>query len=229
MAIKRSYSDGCAAAHALDVVGDRWALLIVRELLLGPKRFSDLRAGLAGISPNVLTQRLSELEAAMVLQRRKLPPPASAWAYELTEWGRELEAAILELVRWGLRSPAFVRGAPLGVDAFVLSFKALADPLAMQGRDLRLQMDFEGQAFSICVTGGTLTVRRGEDHEAQARTMTDTHTMLRLAYGKASLQEALSAGTLSLTGDAGVLQSFFNLFTLPGPATSPASAARCTA
>lgn len=81
---KRSYEDGCAAAHALDLLGERWALLVVRELVLGPKRFTDLRSGLSGISPNVLTQRLGELEAAAVAQRRRLPPPVSAWVYELT-------------------------------------------------------------------------------------------------------------------------------------------------
>src|SRR5690349_23072333 len=104
MATKRSYEDGCAAAHALDLIGERWALLVVRELVLGPKRFTDLRAGLPGISPNVLTQRLEELEAAAIVQRRKLPPPASAWVYELTDWGLELESVIMALGRWGARS-----------------------------------------------------------------------------------------------------------------------------
>lgn len=218
MAIKRSYSDGCAAAHALDLVGERWALLIVRELLLGPKRFTDLRAGLAGISPNVLTQRLGELEAAFVLRRRKLPPPASAWAYELTDWGRELEPAVMELVRWGLRSPAFIRGAPLGVDALVLSFKALACPRRLHGRELRIQLQLEGQAFLVEAGGGELKVRRGEDEHARACATTDTQTLLRLAYGKADLHEALRSGKLTLSGDPAALQAFFHLFALPGPA-----------
>src|SRR6266516_1629899 len=96
---KRSYDDGCAAAHALDLVGERWALLIVRELVLGPKRFTDLRAGLPSISPNVLTQRLSELEQAAIVRRRKLAPPAGAWVYELTKWGLELEPVVIALGR----------------------------------------------------------------------------------------------------------------------------------
>ncbi|WP_442597633.1 winged helix-turn-helix transcriptional regulator [Parapusillimonas sp. JC17] len=221
MAIKRSYADGCAAAHALDLVGERWALLIVRELLLGPKRFTDLRAGLTGISPNVLTQRLGELESAFVVRRRRLPPPASAWAYELTDWGRELEPPILELVRWGLRSPAFIRGAPLGIDPLVLSFKALADPQALAGCELRLQMRFDTQVFSVQASGGALNVRRGEDQHAQVSVVSDTQTMLRLAYGKGSLQEAQRAGTISLSGDAAVLQGFFDLFSLPGPGVGP--------
>src|SRR5437867_13400571 len=99
-ASKRSYDDGCAAAHALDLIGDRWALLVVRELVLGPKRFTDLRAGLPRISPNVLTQRLEELERTAIVRRRKLAPPAAAWVYELTEWGTQLEPVIAALGRW---------------------------------------------------------------------------------------------------------------------------------
>jgi DNA-binding HxlR family transcriptional regulator len=86
---------GCGTAHALDVVGDRWALLVVRELVFGPKRFTDLRGGLPGIGPNVLSQRLKELEAAGVLRRRVLPPPAGSTVYELTEWGAELEEVLV--------------------------------------------------------------------------------------------------------------------------------------
>src|SRR5258708_11095311 len=121
-ASKRSYDDGCAAAHALDLIGERWALLVVRELVLGPKRFTDLRAGLPGISPNVLTQRLEELERASVVRRRKLSPPAGAWVYELTDWGLELEPAIMALGRWAARSPHFPQGPSTSVDALILSF-----------------------------------------------------------------------------------------------------------
>src|SRR5918998_1024633 len=95
----RSYHDACGAAHALDLVGERWALLVMRELMLGPKRFSDLRGGLPGISANVLTQRLEGLEAAGVLTRRKLPPPASVQVYELTPWGYESEPIFQALGR----------------------------------------------------------------------------------------------------------------------------------
>ena len=100
MATRRTCCDGCAAAHALDLVGERWALLVVRELLLGPKRFTDLRAGLPGVSPNVLAERLRELERAGVVRRRKLPPPAASRVYELTDWGMELEPVIISLGRW---------------------------------------------------------------------------------------------------------------------------------
>jgi DNA-binding HxlR family transcriptional regulator len=94
---RRSYHDACATARALDVVGERWALLIVRELLFGPKRFGDLQSGLATVRPNVLSQRLRELEGSLVIRRRRLGRPASVWVYELTEWGRQLEGVLLML------------------------------------------------------------------------------------------------------------------------------------
>ena len=102
---RRRYDDACGTAHALDLVGERWALLVMRELMLGPKRFSDIRADLPGISANMLTQRLEGLEAAGVLVRRRLPPPASAQVYELTPWGYEAEPIFQVLGRWAARSP----------------------------------------------------------------------------------------------------------------------------
>src|ERR671925_2448857 len=109
----RRYGDACGIATALDIVGERWALLLVRELLLGPKRFADLQAGLPGAGPNVLTQRLQELEAAGVIRRRTLPPPAGSRVYELTDWGRELEETVMSLGRWLARSPTPPSPAPI--------------------------------------------------------------------------------------------------------------------
>src|ERR1700741_2318374 len=103
MAGKRTYGDPCGIARALDVVGERWALLVVRELLLGPKRFTDLRAGLSHVGPDVLSQRLPELGEACVVPRARPPPPAGSRVYELTERGKELEPVILGLGRWGSR------------------------------------------------------------------------------------------------------------------------------
>ena len=127
MGKRRSYGEACAAAHALDIVGERWALLVVRELLLGPKRFTDLRAGILHASPNVLAQRLRELEQAGVVRRRKLPPPAASKVYELTDWGEALEPVIIELGRWATRSPALPRDAEMSVDSHVLAMRTLFD------------------------------------------------------------------------------------------------------
>ena len=140
MATTRTYDDGCAAAHALDLVGERWALLVVRELLLGPKRFTDLRSGLPHASPNVLAQRLRDLEAAGVVRRGKLPPPAASRIYELTEWGRDLEPVIIALGRWGVRSPSKPPDAELGVDSLILSFRTMFDPDRAEGTRCQLRV-----------------------------------------------------------------------------------------
>src|SRR5450755_1591456 len=102
MPTDRSYGDACGIARALDVVGERWALLVVRELLLGPQRFSELRRALPNASSNLISDRLHELEDRGVMRRRKLPPPAGSWVYELTEWGRRLEPIVLALGAWAL-------------------------------------------------------------------------------------------------------------------------------
>src|SRR4051812_26753827 len=128
MPTRRKYGQGCGTAYALDLVGDRWALLVVRELVLGPKRFSDLRDGLPGIGPNVLSQRLKELEQVGVLRRRVLPPPAASTVYELTEWGAELEDVVVRLGRWGARSPDMPRDAETRPDWLVLGMRAVYDP-----------------------------------------------------------------------------------------------------
>src|ERR1700751_4223758 len=123
----RSYQDPCGIARALDVIGERWALLVVRELLLGSKRFTDLRAGLPHIGPDVLAQRLRELEQGGVIRRGKLPPPAASRIYELTEWGRPLEPVLLGLGRWGSQSPFPEGDGVLGPDALVIALKTLFD------------------------------------------------------------------------------------------------------
>ena len=112
----RSYGDACRFASALDLIGERWALLVVRELLLGPKRFTELRTGLPGASPNILSERLRELEQGGVIRRRKLAPPANSWVYELTEWGADLEPVITRLGAWGARSPAPPASTKIGAD-----------------------------------------------------------------------------------------------------------------
>ena len=126
---KRTYADRCGIARALDVVGERWALLVVRELLLGPKRFTDLRAGLPHLSPDVLSQRLRDLEAAGVVVRDKLPPPASVQVYALTDRGAALEPVVLALGRWGSVAPfPPADDATIGPDALVVALKTLFAP-----------------------------------------------------------------------------------------------------
>ncbi len=217
MAIKRSYDDACAAAHALDLVGERWALLIVRELLLGPKRFTDLRGGLGAISPNVLTQRLGELESFGIIVRRKLPRPASAWVYELTQWGQELEPIVLQLARWGVRSPVFLRGAALGPDALMLSLKAMFKPEAAdtQAFSINIKPGQDADDYHICLETGVFTITRAAAPSAQASLTAATDTLLALAFGNLSLDAAVSGHGAAYSGDKAALQQFFSLFSLP--------------
>jgi DNA-binding HxlR family transcriptional regulator len=224
MPTKRSYEDGCAAAHALDLVGERWGLLVVRELLLGPKRFTDLRTGLPGISPNILAQRLEDLEQAAVIQRRKLPPPAGAWVYELTEWGMELEPVIMDLGRWGARSPARPQGASLSVDALVLSFLTMFDPDAAGDLEARYELRFGDDWFHAEVAAGQLTLARGRAERPHAVVEGDANTLAALVYGGRPLADALRAGDLRIVGDASAVGRFFGLFPLPEPAPARATA-----
>src|ERR687893_251309 len=150
----RTYGDGCGIAHALDLLGERWALLVVRELLLGPKRFTDLRDGLPNASPNVLAQRLRELEQAGVVRRRKLPLPAASRVYELTDWGMELEPVIVRLGRWGARSASKPRDAALGVDSLILSCRTMFDPRAAEGLTASYEMRLGGDRFPAKVAAG---------------------------------------------------------------------------
>ena len=161
MANKRTYGDRCGVARALDVVGERWALLVVRELLLGPKRFTDLRAGLPGLSPDVLSQRLRELEQAGLVRRRKLAPPAGSRVYELTERGLALEPILLELGRWGSHAPVPEDDAAFGADSFVIALRTLFDPEAAAGLDVTVELRLGEDRFRWRVAEGRFEVARG--------------------------------------------------------------------
>jgi DNA-binding HxlR family transcriptional regulator len=221
--VPRSYEDGCAAAHALDLVGERWALLVVRELVLGPKRFTDLRTGLPGISPNVLSQRLDELERAGVIRRYRLLPPARSWVYELTPWGRELEPIIIQLGRWGARSP-FRGPAALSPDSLILSFRTMFDPRSCG--DLRARYEFRlcDYRFHAEVADGRLAIERGSADHPDAIVSGAPDTIASLAYEDADLAAALTDGSLVVDGDVTAVERFFTLFSLPAPADAPAGA-----
>src|SRR5215216_4641177 len=218
MANMRTYDDGCAAAHALDLVGERWALLVVRELLLGPKRFTDLRAGLPGASPNVLAQRLRELERAGVVRRRKLPPPAASRVYELTDWGMELEPVIIRLGRWGARSPSRPRDAGLGVDSLILSFRTMFDPRAADGLNASYELRLGEESFRAEVADGRFEVARGGTDRPDAIIEADPATLAALVYEGRELAEALRSGDIRIEGEREAVERFLMLFPLPEPA-----------
>lgn len=217
---KRSYDDGCAGAHALDLVGERWALLVVRELLLGPKRFTDLRAGLPGISANVLSQRLIELEQASVMRRRRLPPPFSAWVYELTDWGKELDVVVRELGRWGARSPTLPRDAPLGTDSIVLSFQAMFDATAAAGFAATVELRFGHETFRATIADGAITIARGAAAAPDAVIESTPTQLAAIVYDGTSAARAMRDGSVRVSGDKAAFKRFLTLFSLPTPATA---------
>ena len=195
--MKRSYGEQCGVARSLDVIGERWALLIVRELLLGPKRFNDLLAGLAGASPNVISQRLRELTASGVVRHRDLGPPARVGVYELTDWGRELEPVILHLGQWGTRAP-LPEGAHAGLDSLLLALQATADPAVVNGRyELRIGAD----VLTVDGTSGTVRIRRGTADRPAATLATDAGTLFAVVFGSRTVAAAAKAGDLRLDGD----------------------------
>lgn len=220
---KRAYQDGCAVAHALDLIGDRWAMPIMRELMLGPKRFTDLRAGLPGISANVLTQRLEELEAASVLIRRRLPPPAASRIYELTPWGRESEILFQVLGRWACRSPTMEPGKPMSQASVVLSMRTMIARDRIGDMDATIGFRFGEEEFRAIVRDGDFQMDRGDAGGADVLFAGDQNALAALLYGGASLDDL--KGALTVEGDRDVAERFARLFPLPPKAPSTVSAA----
>ena len=212
MATMRTYGDRCGVARALDVVGERWAFLIVRELVLGPKRFSDLRAGLPRVAPDVLSQRLRELEGAGVLRRTTLPPPNGARVYELTDWGQELEPLVIGLGRWGSRAPFPGGDAELGTDAFVIALKTLFDPAAAGGLDATFALRLGDDRFRLTVRDGALGAVRGEAPGADVTIEADPGAL------SSVLWHGAPAEGITVDGDAALFRLFRALFPAPVPA-----------
>ena len=208
MARTRTKLDGCGIAHASDLLGQRWAMLVIRELLLGPKRFTDLRAGIPDISPNVLGQRLRELEEAGILGRRKLAPPAAAQVYELTEWGRDLEPAVLALGRWASRSPGFPLGAPMGRDSLVLALKTAFQPKKAGGLDATYELWLGEIPFSIHVDGG-FDAKHGEAGDPDATLRSDPDTLAGIVFGGRPLGKAIDSGEVEVDGSRRAVNALF--------------------
>ena len=207
MARTRTKLDGCGIAHASDLLGQRWALLVVRELLLGPKRFTDLRAGIPDISPNVLGQRLRELEESGIVRRRKLAPPAAAQVYELTEWGRQLEPAILSLGRWASGSPSFPVGAEMGPDSLVLALKSTFDPAKADGLDATYELRLGEIPFKIAVKERKLEAARAEPEGPDATIRSDPNTIASVVFGGKPLGKAVDSGEVEIDGSRTAVQA----------------------
>ncbi len=208
---KRWYDDACGTALAMELVGERWSLLIARELMFGPRRFSELKGGLNGISANVLTQRLEGLERAGIVERRQLPSPVNAQVYALTAWGQESEAAIQALGRWAVRSPAHDVTLPLSPASMMMSFRTMY-PGGGQGRfGFRL-----GRDVFTAELGLTVAVERAEPIGVEAVfEAADPRALAGAVYAKVPIAELEAEGALTVTGDRGAAQRLVDLFTLP--------------
>jgi DNA-binding HxlR family transcriptional regulator len=217
---ERSYNQYCGVARALDLVGERWALLIVRELVLGPKRFTDLREGLPGIATNVLSNRLRQLERDGVVTRRQFPPPAPAQVYELTEYGRDLVPIMLALGRWGARTMGprtpvqSIRSEWLAV-----ALKAFFDADAAMGLTATVTVTLDGAPFTLRIAEGQLEVVHGAAGPVDLSIASDTESLLRFLAGAPVRIEA--------EGDRDLLARLPELFSLG--ASAGLSGARASA
>jgi DNA-binding HxlR family transcriptional regulator len=198
---QRRYGDPCGVARSLNVLGDRWALLVIRDLLLGPKRFTDLLEGLPGASPNMITQRLSDLTGAGVVRRRKLPAPAQAWVYELTGRGRDLRPVLLHLGRWGSSLPYQSDRRVLGHDSLVLGLEATWDTGRAASLNGTYELWIDHEAFTLSVEGTALSATRGPATRPDAVIRTDSRTFTEIVIRHLPVQAALASGQLTITGD----------------------------
>jgi DNA-binding HxlR family transcriptional regulator len=212
---KRTYGDRCGVARALDIVGERWALLVVRELLLGPKRFTDLRAGLPHVGPDILAQRLRELEASGIVRRGTLPPPAGSRIYELTERGQQLEPVVLALGRFGSVAPFPPGEAQIGVDAVVIALKTLFAPDAAEDLSASFELRLGEQHFALQVADGDIEIARGSAQAPDATIETDPGTLATVLWHGRELDEARRSGAIAFAGDEQAVTRLLGLFPLP--------------
>lgn len=209
----RSYDQYCPLARALDVVGDRWTMLVLRELFFSSRRFTDLQHRLGGIAPNLLSRRLKELEAAGLVARRRLDPPAAATVYELTDRARALETAMLELARWGVQ----FLGPLHGGDAFNLEWlipamEEMADRDAARGVWDTYEFRIDGSPFWVKVTDGEVMIRAGHAPEpADLLIETDLETFMAIGFGTIAPEDATASGRTRLTGDVSKAETVLDI------------------
>jgi DNA-binding HxlR family transcriptional regulator len=219
----RKFDQYCPVAHALSLVGERWSLLIVRELLHGPKRYTDLTHGLPGIGTNILAARLRELEACGVVQKRTLPPPAASTVYELTEYGAGLKEALYALARWGARTI----GPPGPDDELypewgVNALPALFNVEAARGLTETYVLVVDGDAFTARVVNGALDASMGAAEDADVVVEVDMETFFGLASGELAPRNAVKSGRVRVRGTLEALERCFRVLSLAPRLTAAA-------
>jgi len=206
---KRRYDDACGLAHALELIGERWAMLILRELAYGSRRFSELKADLPGISANVLTQRLTELEERGLVRKIRLPPPASVQVYEATPWALEVAPVIGKLGKWAARSPLHDPTLPLSHAAIMMSLETMIDAERAQGLEGRIGFRFGEISYSAALRDGELHVVRGVEQDDDVVMTTTPEGLAAVIYGGAPIE------TIGVEGDLVLAKRFITLFPLP--------------
>ena len=206
---KKRYEDACGLAHALDLIGERWAMLVLRELAYGPRRFSGLKRDLTGISANVLTQRLTELESRGLVRRSRLPPPASVQVYEATEWGLEAIPLIARLGRWAARSPLHDHTLPMSHVSIIMSLQTLIAPERAQGVTMRVGFHFGDADYVATVHDGRLDVERREPVDCDLVFTGSPTAIAGVIHGGAP------SDTVRIDGDPDLARKFIHLFVLP--------------
>jgi DNA-binding HxlR family transcriptional regulator len=213
---RKSYEQYCAVARALDVVGDRWTLLIVRDLLMGPKRYTDLRAGLPGIATDILTARLRVLEEADFVRRRELPPPTPAAIYELTETGNRLGPAIRALGEVGLATLGSPQpGEDVRPERLVVGLRVSFRREEFADLTETYELVFDGEPFTVEVSNGAVDTRPGGASSPSISLDTDADTFVALMTGRVSAADSLAKGRATLQGERSALERFVDAFAYP--------------
>ncbi len=202
----------------MDLIGERWALLVARELMLGPKRFGDLRRALPQISAPVLSQRLKDLVDSGIAVREDLPPPAGVQVYRLTDWGLELESVLQALGGWAVKSPARDPDAPMGTTSLILSLRTMFSPDAASGMGARVQLDVGGEPFRLTVAAGELTIERGEHDAPDTHITGEAQALMDFIYNAVPLSDLEQAGRLRVAGARAIAMGLPSLFPLPSAA-----------
>jgi DNA-binding HxlR family transcriptional regulator len=206
---KRRFDDACGLAHALELLGERWAMLVLRELAYGPRRFSELKADLQGISANVLTQRLIELEARGLVRKVRLPPPASVQVYEATEWGLEAVPTIAALGRWAARSPLHDPSLRMSHVSVIMSLQTLLSPALADGLSARIGFRFGDADYVTILRDGRLDVERGDVRGCDVVFTGAPSAVAGVIHGGAPFE------TIQVDGDMELAKRFVTLFPLP--------------
>ena len=199
----------------MDIIGERWALPVMRELMLGPRRFGELKASLRGISANVLTQRLEGLEATGVLKRSRLPPPASVQVYELTPWGYEAGPIFQAMGRWAVKSPTHDPTRPFSAVSLMLSFRTMMDMSRAEGIEARIGFSIGEDRFVLGLARGQVELKRGDPDDCDLVFSGTTSAIAAAAYGGAPLEALEAEGQLAIQGDRKLARRFTTLFPLP--------------